>query len=294
MSKQHFTNGHALIIGVGADLPGTINDAEGFANILKDEGRCAYPPEQVALFTSTDAHRQAVLKALDDLAQATDEASTMILYFSGHGYKHGNAYYLMTYGYQLDDLDGTTISGAEFADKIAAIPAKQKVILLDCCHAGGVGHIKGLSLTKSPLPLPSEAMDLFSQGAGYILIASSTEQEYSFTGEPYSVFTGVLIEALCGTGVAKKDGYVRVADLALHTREQVPKLTQDRQHPILHFEQADNFIIAYYAAGDTQPKICPVSTQNASYQHNPYNFWVPVIPAQFVGRVKELRQLEMQ
>ncbi len=34
MSKQHFTNGHALIIGVGADLAGTINDAEDLANML--------------------------------------------------------------------------------------------------------------------------------------------------------------------------------------------------------------------------------------------------------------------
>lgn len=29
------------------------------------------------------------------------------------------------------------------------------------------------------------------------------------------------------------------------------------QHPILNFEQADNFILAYYAGGDTEPKGLP-------------------------------------
>jgi hypothetical protein len=98
---------------------------------------------------------------------------------------------------------------------------------------------------------------LFSQGEGRVLIASSREDEVSFAGKPYSAFTLALIESLCGTGVAKKDGFVRVADLALHTREVVPQRTKDQQHPILHFEGADNFAFAYYAGGDIRPKALP-------------------------------------
>jgi hypothetical protein len=68
------------------------------------------------------------------------------------------------------------------------------------------------------------------------------------------VFTGALIEALCGQGVAKKDGYVRAADLAMYTRERVPGLTKEKQHPVLHFEKADNFVLAYYAGGEKEAK----------------------------------------
>jgi hypothetical protein len=32
----------------------------------------------------------------------------------------------------------------------------------------------------------------------------------------------------------------------------VPQRTRDRQHPILDFDQADNFVVAYYAAGKTK------------------------------------------
>ena len=66
-----FVQGHALIVGVGADLPNTINDAIGLADFLRDPSRCAYPTNQVHLLTGKDATRKAVLLALDDLAQSS-------------------------------------------------------------------------------------------------------------------------------------------------------------------------------------------------------------------------------
>ena len=119
---EKFTKGYALIIGVGADLPCTIDDAKGLADIFKDETRCAYPSEQVYLLTSTNATRDSVLAALDDLTKSTDDESTVIISFSGHGYRvtttTGKAFYLMTYGYDVTRLYQTAISGAELTEKI--------------------------------------------------------------------------------------------------------------------------------------------------------------------------------
>ncbi len=42
-----FPSGRTLIVGVGADLPNTVDDAQGLAEILRDPERCAYPAEQV-------------------------------------------------------------------------------------------------------------------------------------------------------------------------------------------------------------------------------------------------------
>jgi hypothetical protein len=253
-----FDRGYALVVGVGADLPNTVDDAVGLAGILKDAGRCAYPPDHVHLLTGEKAAREHILGALDTLSQSTDPGSTVLVYFSGHGYQVASAtgqfYYLMPYGYDLNRLYQTAVSGAEFTERLRAIPALRLLVLLDCCHAGGVGEAKapGLELAKSPLP--PEAHDLLAEGGGRVLIASSQEDELSFAGRPYSAFTLALTETLSGVGVAKQDGYVRVADLALHAREVVPGRTGGRQHPILHFEQADNFVLAYYAGGETQPK----------------------------------------
>ena len=263
MTQQTFTHGHALIIGVGDDpkLNCTVNDAKGLSAILRDDRRCAYPAAQVHLLTEGEglASRAGILAALDQLAITAGPEATVVIYFSGHGYQHAGVYYLIPHGCTSQNFPMAAITGTEFAAKITAIPAARKVILLDCCHAGGIGNVKDLGLTKSPIP--QEALDLFRQGNGYVFIASSTEREFSLTGKPYSVFSGVLIEAFCGQGLAKKDGYVRVADLAGHTRERVPQLTDNKQHPTLHFAQADNFVIAYYAGGEGEPKALPFELQ---------------------------------
>jgi hypothetical protein len=256
-----FTSGFAAIVGVGADLPNTVDDAAGLADILKDPCRCAYPTGQVQLLTGEGATRACILDALDRLAQTATEEATAIVYFSGHGYHVqtpiGEAYYLMPFGYDVSRLYETAVSGDELATKLQVIPARKLLLLLDCCHAGGLDGAKtaGLELTKAPLPPQTEA--LFAQGSGRVAIASCRADELSFAGKPYSAFTLALIEALGGSGASRKDGYVRVADLALHTRQMVPQRTKDRQHPVLHFEQADNFVLAYYAGGDSEPRALP-------------------------------------
>jgi hypothetical protein len=283
-----FEQGHAIVVGVGADLPNTVEDAVGLAEILRDPVRCAYPPGQVHLLTGEDATREQILAVLDTLAHSTDAQSTIIIYYSGHGYRAtsptGEFYYLMPYGYNLNRLYQTAVSGAEFTDQLRAIPAQKLLVLLDCCHAGGVGEAKapGLQLAKSPLP--PEARGLLAEGSGRVLVASSQEDELSFAGRPYSAFTLALIEALCGTGVAKQDGTVRVADLALHAREVVPGRTKGRQHPILHFEQADNFVLAYYAGGETQPKGVPFAAA-PEIEPEPGAWSGPVLSGTFQGPV---------
>lgn len=184
--------------------------------------------------------------------------------YAGHGYRETTPdkdhYYLIPADHSPKRFDETTIDGATFTQKIKALPAQKVLVLLDCCHAGGLTEIKSIEKKVNLAPLPLETRALLAQGKGYVVIASSQEEELSFAGRPYSAFTLAIVEAFCGVGVAKHDGHVRVADLALHTREVVPRRTKGKQHPILHFEQADNFVLAYYAAGAPQSKGLPFST----------------------------------
>jgi hypothetical protein len=257
MSDQ-FEQGHACVIGVGGDLPSTVNDALGFAKILKDPERCAYPVDQVQVLTGEDATRAKIVTALETLASTTNAESTVLVYFSGHGKQLSGAiksYFLMPYGYDSKDLSETAISGSEFVGLLRDIPAQKLLVLLDCCHAGGLSDLDGFQVAKAPLP--PEATKMFAKGGGHIMIGSSRPDELSFAAKPYSVFTYALIKGLCGEGAVKKDGYVRVDDLSMYVAEIVPKLTGDKQHPMRDTKEADNFILAYYAGGDPQPKGLP-------------------------------------
>jgi len=257
-----FTYGHALIIGAGGDLPHTVNDAIGLAEILTDHNRCAYPAKQVQRLTGPDAHREAILAGLTRLAEAAGEGSTVIIFFSGHGYEIRTTvgtreYFLMPHDYRVNDLPGTAVSGRELSDALWTIPAGRLLLLLDCCHAGGLDALKAPGMTFTKAPLPADAAEALASGRGRVVIASSRADEVSFAGKPYSAFTRALLEALCGRGASRHDGFVHVADLALHAREMVPQRTGDRQHPILNYEAADNFPVAYYAGGDYKPKELP-------------------------------------
>ena len=67
-----FDQGYALVVGIGADLPDTVNDAVGLADNLRDPARCAYPPAQVCLLTGEDADREHIL-AVFQLFRLEDE-----------------------------------------------------------------------------------------------------------------------------------------------------------------------------------------------------------------------------
>jgi hypothetical protein len=264
-------NNRALIIGVGGDLPNTVNDANAIADILQDPGRCAYPPANVVRMTEAgkdDAKpvRDNILRSLDTLAASAVPNSTVIVYFSGHGYtvetSSDQNYFLMPLGYNINQLRKTAISGKEFAEKLRAIKAKRLLLLLDCCFAQGIGDTKAPGLTLTQSSIPPEAAELFSQGSGRIIIASSKASEFSLAGEPNSLFTRALIECLCGAGIEESgngtgDGYVRATDLSNYTAAKVEKWTDGMQHPDLNFFQADNFKVAYYAGGAAKPKAVP-------------------------------------
>src|SRR4051812_32274658 len=127
-----FNQGHALLIGVGDDLPITVADAAGLANILEDQERCAYPPSQVHLLTAAQATRSNVLAELDKLIVSTSADSTVVVYFSGHGYRqtidNNTVYYLMAYGYDLNSLDKTAVTGIEFTERLNAMKAQKRLL----------------------------------------------------------------------------------------------------------------------------------------------------------------------
>ena len=251
-----FKHGYALLIGVGADLPVTAEDATVLRDILVDPQRCTYPPDQVKLLTKSQATRQGILDGLDWLRTQVqnDPEATVVIYFSGHGGLTPD-YHLVPFGYNAQDLANTALSGAEFTAKLGAIQAKKLLILLDCCHAGGMADIKGPGFVKSPLP--PEVNEVQTAGSGRVVIASSRRDEVSYTGTPYSIFTQALREGLAGYGAAERDGYAYIADVALYVGRVVPNRSNDRQHPILKLAAADNFAIAHYAGGEKSPKPLP-------------------------------------
>lgn len=264
---EAFTQGHALIIGVGADLPATVKDATALRDVLVDSNRAAYPLSQVELLTEANASRQHILEAFDRLINRVekDSTSTVIIYFSGHGgrIEHADSsrdYYILPYGYNSGPWTTTAISADVFTSEVEAIKAQKLVVILDCCHAAAIPGIKapGEVFIKSPVDL----INMLGTGSGRVVIASSHEQEFSYTGTPYSVFTSCLLEAMAGKAAVNKDGYARILDVLIYLFDQVPKRAPGPQHPMLRraLDLGDNFPLCYYAGGSKT--VAGTSTSN--------------------------------
>jgi len=148
-------NAHALVVGIAnyqhvTSLPASVlRDSMDVYRTLTDPQACAYPRQNVTLLQDGKATGAALRAALASLAQKTDGNSIVTIYLSSHGGRIEEGEYRGEYIAPVDarfdpadpsQLAATGISGDEFSAALAAILARKVLVLLDCCHAGGIGE----------------------------------------------------------------------------------------------------------------------------------------------------------
>ena len=265
-------NSYALVVGVSAyqhlnPLPPTVgNDARDVHALLVDPNAGGYRPDQTQLLLDDAATGAALRTALAGLATAAGPDATVLLYYSGHGGRVETGAETGQYLLPVDavaesaqTLAATSISGDEFSRLLAAIPARQLLVVFDCCHAGGIGQPKGVADLAAagpaaPAPiiksgLAEQYYDALRAGSGRAIVASSrsTESSWVLPGASNSLFTAHLLAGLKG-GVASDDGLVRIFDLFEYLQ---PRVTADQpeQHPVFKADLETNFAVALYLGG---------------------------------------------
>jgi hypothetical protein len=256
------SNAHALVIGIAnyqtvPSLPSSIlNDALDIAHLLSNPAVCGYPAENVRLLLDSNATLNVIRSALADLAQHSQPESTVLVYFSGHGghiedgARVGEYLLPVDVSYTTEEtLAQTAISGSEFAQAIKSLSSQRIVIILDCCHAGGIGQLKGALPSAYKSGLPNDYYDMLKQGRGRVILVSSrgNESAYVMPNAHNSLFTQHLLAGMRG-GAHSDDGVIRIFDLFEYVQ---PRVTADQpmQHPIFKAEVEENFPIALYRGG---------------------------------------------
>lgn len=240
-----FENAYALLIAVdqnleaAAALPAVAADARALCEVLVHPLRCGYAPDNVRLLTGAASTRQAILAGLDWLAErlaaAADGNATAIVYFSGHGHVEDGEHFLIPYDFQRRRMRSSALAAADFAADVEALEPRRLLVLLDCCHAGGMavkGTLAATALHSAALPptlfLPagkSLAAPL-AEGEGRAVLSSCRPGQLSYLRADgrMSIFTYHLIEAL--SGHARPAGgatEVLVSDLISHLQRCVPE-----------------------------------------------------------------------
>jgi hypothetical protein len=104
----------------------------------------------------------------------------------------------------LGDLSNTAMSSDELVSRLDAIQTARQVILIDACHAGGIGSSK--SARQELKGFGKSGFDALSQGSGRVLLTSSRPDELSgiLIGARNSIFTTALVEALEGATIDRE------------------------------------------------------------------------------------------
>ena len=257
-----FDKGRALVIGIANyeevdGLPDAVlNDARDVSLVLQSDNYCGFPAENVRLLLDEQATLSAIRAALVDIASASSSDDTVVIFFSGHGARIGRgmteASALVAFDSKLNDLQHTALQEADFSAALARIRAGRLLVLIDACHAGGAGTLKGGQNGDVDLGFSEKSLQHLAEGSGRVIMASSRASETSLVmqGNRNSVFTERLLEALQGRARTTGDGLIRVFDVFNYVAQQVAGTVPGRQHPIFKASDLeDNFPIALECGG---------------------------------------------
>src|SRR3989339_2172431 len=182
----------ALVVGIdsypAAPLNGCINDASAIANTLKKNGDGS-PNFSVKLKTNVPTKAQLKTLIIELFSGDNDIA---LLYFSGHGALNEVGGYIVTPDYQPNDEGVSMDEILTFANKSKA---KDKIIILDCCHSGAFGS-------------PASAGGVTSKIIeGVVVLTASRNSESALEVNGHGLFTSLLLDALQG-GAADLQGNI--------------------------------------------------------------------------------------
>ena len=270
--SELFNHGYALLIGVGRcedsslSLPVTVTDMQELRKILVNPALCAYPDntQHVQLLHDETATQSKILDGLAWLRDcvANDSEATVIVYYSGHGWleQSTDCYYLIPHDFDCYEWRDTALSASDFNQVLQAIQAKRLLVILDCCHAAGIGTAKdataSLQLPKGVVPIadPKGVLDALSQGEGRVVFTSCRGEEQSWVRQDktLSVYTHHLIEALQGAASQTGATEVTIFDLANHLGKTVPETAaamKQKQTPRFEMRDTERFSIALLQGG---------------------------------------------
>ncbi len=209
-------------------LPGVPKDANRLAEVLREYG--AAPPADIIQLYNEQATRDGILGTLRLIAREALHSDQVVIWFGGHGAEKlggdspmpdGMTRYLLPFDATGTSAETQGISTRQFAETLGPVKASEVVVVLDCCHSGG------LTL------LFAEELNRLLQGhkTRYILAAARPVQEAMET-DSGSPLTQSFCDALEGqvAGIVSENGCVSAAAAGQYARECVRKEASQHRH----------------------------------------------------------------
>ena len=239
---DHNSHRWALLVGVQRysrepEVPFAEDDVELIRNTLVTSGDFNIDNILVLSDGQKQRHHQPTLDNMNVqiprwLGNIGREDS-LIVYFAGHGHvDDAGTGYLCPVEFDRSNPKNTGFSLARMQELLVGCPAREKVLVLDCCHASAARAISlRAKINGEKLIAP------FQKTSGLVTLASCDVDELSYEDKSggHGVFTAQVAKALRGGADFNRDSVVDTEELFAFCSERVPALVHKQhnadQHP---------------------------------------------------------------
>ena len=244
---------YALVVGINTysnqsiSLTYAVPDAIAFAGTLKKIASPLFDKADIRTLTTPAATtKEAITKAFEEVRLMVKPNDLFIFYNASHGtvdvVNGEEQYFLLTSNVRLlssQHISKDALSHKDLVNLIGSIPAQKKLVILDTCNAGKGGKEIQIALLQQTRGLTdATAVKLLQRAVGSSVFSASADTQQALEGyKGHGLFTYVLLEGLQGKADFKKDGFITVKGLALHTEERVMTLSEEvfkrQQNPMI-------------------------------------------------------------
>lgn len=238
---------YALILGVGdytnsefESLSYTLNDANAFRDVI---GKLGHQVVDTGFLTDSDVTRTNVKRSLGVIGRLIDERqseeSTVLVYFSGHGYNKGGENYLVLGRSNESDLERTGIAFNELLAWLQETKAKNVVFIADACRNAGGTEVAGPTSMQTWVDPKLNIQNL------HILLGAKPNgfaYEKAELGNGHGVFTYYLLDAI-SWNMGNDHGLLDLASLYEIVHKRVVDYSGGEQTPFRAGEFSGKFFL---------------------------------------------------
>lgn len=223
---------HGLFIGIDKYFSPLINelscaarDARAlyalFADNLGEDG--------AVLLCDDRATREAILNDFLSRLSTVEQDELVVIAFSGHG---SDDHYLVTHNADPLDFKNTAIELDELVDLFGRIPARNVLLILDCCFSGGAGarvFHRDISL-RSPATVDAILQQVSGRGRVVFTACGPDEEAIEDQKKGHGLLTYYLLEALRGAPEVVSSGKVGLYQILHYVTQRVTDVASSFRH----------------------------------------------------------------
>ncbi|MBR0948578.1 SUMF1/EgtB/PvdO family nonheme iron enzyme [Bradyrhizobium liaoningense] len=127
-----------------------------------------------------------------DHAESCAPSDTFLVYFSGHGRSVGGNLLLQLNGSTSDKPFGTHLIAADVMAALRACPARNRILILDCCNAGGMLRQTGMKSGGTDV----QSLGITSDSFDIVMASGFLEAAFEIESLGGGFLTTAIVEAL--------------------------------------------------------------------------------------------------